>query len=55
MARERRISEADLRQSVLNAVKPQLDQAVKDGKIAPKFADFVIQRIEATEVTPKAA
>jgi hypothetical protein len=55
MARERGMSDADLRQTVLNAVKPQLDQAVKEGKIAPKFADFVIQRIQGTEVTPKAA
>ena len=55
LARERGMSEADLRQTVLNAVKPQLDQSVKDGKIAPKFAEFVIHRIEGTEVTPKAA
>jgi hypothetical protein len=55
LARERGISEADLRQTVLNAVKPQLDQAVKEGKIAPKFAEYVTHRIEGTEVTPKAA
>jgi hypothetical protein len=55
LAREKGMSEADLRQTVLNAVRPILDQSVKDGKIAPKFAEFVIHRIEGTEVTPKAA
>jgi hypothetical protein len=55
LARERGMSEAELRQTVLNAVKPHLDQSVKEGKIAPKFAEYVIHRIEGTEVTPKAA
>lgn len=55
LAREKGISEDDLRQAVVNAVKPLLDEAVKAGKIAPKYAEVVIHRIEGTEVAPKAA
>jgi hypothetical protein len=55
LAREKGIPEDDLRQAMVNAVKPHLGEAVKAGKITPKFAEVVIQRIEGTEAMPKAA
>lgn len=55
LGRAKGISEDELRKTVVAAIKPQLDQAVKDGKIAPKMAEAFLHRIEQPAEAPKAA
>ncbi|HLH72850.1 MAG TPA: hypothetical protein VKX96_06175 [Chloroflexota bacterium] len=55
IAREKGVSEEDLQQTIVSALKPQLEEAVKSGKITPKLAEAVLHRFEKGETTPKAA
>jgi len=55
LAREKGVSEDDLRKTVLGVIQPRLDQAVKEGKITSKMADVILKRIEQPQEAPKAA
>jgi|GEM_PF-6830044 len=55
IAREKGVSEEELRHSVVAALKPELDEAVKTGKMTSKLAQAVLYRIENPESTEKAA
>jgi uncharacterized protein YidB (DUF937 family) len=46
LADQKGISEADFRTGVINNLKPQLDQAVKDGKITQAQEDEAINRLK---------
>ena len=46
LADQKGISEADFRTGVINDLKPQLDQAVKDGKITQVQEDAAINRLK---------
>lgn len=55
LAREKGVSEDDLRKTVVGVVRPRLDQAAREGKITPKMAEAILQRIEHPEEAPRAA
>jgi mannitol/fructose-specific phosphotransferase system IIA component (Ntr-type) len=55
LLREKGLSEAELRQTVVDTVRHRLDEAVHQGRITPKFADAVIHRIEESPTFSKAA
>ena len=46
VAKDKGVSEQDLRSAMATAAKTQLDQAVKDGKLTQAQADSVLQRIQ---------
>lgn len=46
LEKDKGISDQDLRAAVADAVKPQLDQAVADGKMTQKQADSIIDSIK---------
>jgi len=46
LAKEKGTSEQDLRSAAATAVKAQLDQAVKDGKLTQQQEDSILQRIQ---------
>ena len=46
VAKDKGVSEQDLRSAVAAAAKTQLDQAVKDGKLTQAQADSMLQRIQ---------
>lgn len=51
LAQEKGVAEADLQAVVVSAVKAQLDQAVKDGKLTQQQADSMLQRIQEAPLT----
>lgn len=53
--RAKGVSEDELRQIVVGAVKPRLDQAVSAGRITPKLEEAILQRIEQSPMLQKAA
>lgn len=55
LAREKGVSEDDLRKTVVGVIQPRLDQAAREGKITPKMAEAILQRIEHPQEAPKAA
>jgi hypothetical protein len=46
LAKDKGIAETDLYAAAASAAKPQLDQAVKDGKLTQAQADQVLQQIQ---------
>ncbi len=46
LEKEKGVSDQDLRAAVADAIKPQLDQAVADGKMTQKQADSIIDSIK---------
>lgn len=46
IAKEKNVSEQDLRAAVVSAIKPRLDQAVADGDLTQKQADRIISSIQ---------
>lgn len=55
LAREKGVSEDELRTTVVGVIQPRLDQAVKEGKITSKMAEVILQKIEQPREAPKAA
>ena len=51
IAASKGVSEQDLKDAVINAIKPTLDQAVKDGKITQADEDNFIQNIRNTDLS----
>ncbi|HVC34015.1 MAG TPA: hypothetical protein VNL16_10940 [Chloroflexota bacterium] len=55
IGKEKGVTNEELRQTVAKTIKPRLQEAVKEGKIAPKMAEAMIHRIEQPEKVPTAA
>lgn len=55
IAHEKGVSGEALKQTVVAALKPELDRLVQEGTIAPKLAEAILHRVEESELPARAA
>ncbi|PZR97229.1 MAG: hypothetical protein DLM69_09920 [Candidatus Chloroheliales bacterium] len=53
IAKSKNVSVADLKTAIINAIKPTLDTAVKNGTLTQAQEDSIIQRIQSADFTKK--
>jgi Protein of unknown function (DUF2680) len=53
IAQSKNVSVSDLKTTIINTIKPTLDQAVKAGKLTQAQEDSIIQRIQNADLTKK--